>query len=103
MTFQLFEIPAHRFFKLTAVFRNEEQCFSQGTNPRKTRTFGNNTSGELRLLAGNKPFWQGTSPRNMTIFSVTLTVCMTDWSKLVSHPIVYYPNAHDIADVPIKC
>jgi hypothetical protein len=22
---------------------------------------------------------------------------------LVSHPIVNYPNAHDIADVPIKC
>jgi hypothetical protein len=53
------------------MFRNEEKHFCQGTNPRKMRTFGNNTSGEMRLLAGNKPFWQGTSPRNMRIFSVT--------------------------------
>jgi hypothetical protein len=53
------------------MFRNKEQCFSQGTNPRKMRTFGNNTSGEMRLLARNKPFWQATSPRNMRIFSVT--------------------------------
>jgi hypothetical protein len=29
-------------------------------------------------------------------------VCVIDWCKLVSHPIVYYPNAHDTADVPIK-
>jgi len=55
MTFQSFETPAHRFFKLTAMFGNEEQCFSQGINPRKMRTFGNNTSGEMRLLARNKP------------------------------------------------
>jgi len=55
MTFQSFETPAHRFFKLTATLRNEEQCFSQGTNPRKTRTSGNNTSGEMTFLARNKP------------------------------------------------
>ncbi len=55
MTFQLFETPAHRFFKLTAMCRNEEQSFSQGTNPGKTRIFGNNTSGEMKLLARNKP------------------------------------------------
>jgi hypothetical protein len=56
MTFQSSETTTHRFFKLTALFRNEEECFSQGTNPRKIRTFGNLTSGEMRLLARNKPF-----------------------------------------------
>jgi len=97
MTFQSFETTAHRFFKLTALFRNEEKCFNQGTNPRKIRTFGNNTSGEMRLLARNKLWKHENLQCNMNCVYDRLA------QALVSHSIVYYPNAHDIADVPIKC